>query len=61
MLDGSGLIEICSVSMVVPLPMHSNTDTVVGGIFNGTASATGGGRTSDDATLQCVDYEWSDE
>ena len=51
---GGGVVETCSVSVVVPLPMQPNTDTVVGGIFEGTAFATDG-CASDDATLQCVE------
>ena len=46
------VVETYSVNVVAPLPMQPNTDTVVGGIFNGTSFACDG-YASDDARL-CV-------
>jgi len=46
------VVETCSVSVVPPLPVQPSTDTVVGGIFEGTSFATDG-YASDDARL-CV-------
>ena len=51
---GGRIVETCSVSVVVPLLMQRNTDTVVGGIFEGTSFAYDG-CALDDATLQCVE------
>ena len=50
------VVETCSVSVVPPLPMQASTDTVVGGVFEGTSFACDG-YASDDARL-CV---WSEE
>ena len=44
------VVETCSVSVVPPLPMQASTDTVVGGIFEGTSFACDG-YASDDVRL----------
>ena len=36
------VVETCTMSVVPPLPVQPNTDTVVGGIFQGTSFATDG-------------------
>ena len=55
-----GVVETCSMRVPVPLPMQPNTDTVVGGIHQGTPFAYDG-CASDDAALQCMECMRSEE